>query len=93
MSDKDEWEIGSGGLEETGRPRGANGSARIRIRIGIGIGNAKAQEKSRNGVSVVNIIFQLYVADWHQSILYMRALAARFPSARLRAKFSRLGVS
>ena len=63
-------DLGSGGTEESGRP----GESEDREGSGL------EMPVRRVGV-VENVlrVFQLYVADWHKSNLYMCALATRFP--------------
>ena len=49
--------------------------------------------KENVGFLEVSVRVELSVADSHQSSLYMRVLAIRFPSARFQAKVARLSIT
>ena len=75
--------MGSGGTEESGRP----GDSKDRRGSGLeGSGREMPVRKVGSGYEWFLRVFQLRVADWHQTNLYMRALASPIPLARTEPK-------
>ena len=83
-------DLGSGGTEESGRP----GESKDRRGSGLeGSTREMPVRKSGSGYEGFLRVVQLRVADWHQTNLYMRALASPIPSARTEPKSGVLSIS